>query len=131
MEPIQQLTERLAQHPELKFSATATFVRVEAPSTDGFSVSFYSSSKGYTVHFDGWHEHFDSADEALECVAFAYSGQCRLAISYRGRVAVRWVLEFMNDGTWQAESEVGHFFVPFWLPPRVVYRQNPHLLTAA
>lgn len=131
MDPIQRLQERLARYPALRFRTTAVSVHVEAPHEDGFSVSFHSSSPGYVVSYDGWHERFDSADQALECFAFAYSGQCRLAITYRGRVAVKWVREHLSDGDWRADSEVGLLLVPFWLRPRVVHRQNPNLLADA
>jgi hypothetical protein len=129
MDPIEELKKKLAKHPELMFTSTRTSVTVAAPS-GGFSVSFNASSKDCVVHFDGWHEHFSSTDKALECFAFAYSGECRLAITYRGRTPVRWVLEYLKEGRWQVDSEVGHFLIPFWLRPHVVYKQNPNLLSA-
>lgn len=127
MDPIEQLKEKLAKHPELRFTSTPTSVSVAAPA-GGFSVSFYATSQSYIVHFDGWHEEFSSTDQALECFAFAFSGECRLAITYRGQTPVKWVLEYLKEGRWQVDSEVGHFFAPFWLRPHVVYRQNPNLL---
>jgi len=130
MDPIQELKDRLAKHPELQFTATPTSITVLAPSPDGFSVSFYASPKEYVVHLDGWHEHFELADEALECFAFAFSGSSRLAITYRGRTPVKWVLEYLDESGWQAESEVGMILIPFWLRRRVVYRQNPNVLRA-
>ena len=131
MDPIQQLKQRLERHPELKFRITSNSVVVGSPSVNGFGVSFHASSLAYVVHFDGWHEHFVSADDALDCFAFAYSGRCRLAVTYRGRVPVKWVLEHFNGVEWLTESEVGHFFVPFWRKARVEYRQNPDVLRAA
>jgi hypothetical protein len=130
MDPVEELKKKLAKHPELKFTSTRTSVTVAAPS-GGFSVSLYASSEDCVVHFDGWHEHFTSTDQALECCAFAYSGECRLAITYRGRTPVKWVLEYLKKGRWQVDSEVGHFFIPFWLRPHVIYKQNPDLLSAA
>src|SRR4051812_10553142 len=130
MDPIEELKKKLAKHPELKFTSTRTSVTVAAPS-GGFSVSFHASSPYYIVHFDGWHEHFNSIGQALDCFAFAYSGECRLAVTYRGRAPVKWVLERMKEGRWQVDSEVGHFLVPFWLRPHVLYKQNPNLLNAA
>jgi hypothetical protein len=131
MDLIEELKKKLAKHPELTFTATQTSVDVAAPSGGGFSVSLRAASQDYIVYFDGWHEHFDSADKALECFAFAYSGECRLAITYRGWIPVKWVLEYLEEGRWQADSEVGHFFIPFWIRPRVVYKQNPNLLSPA
>ena len=130
MDPIEELKKKLVKHPELRFTTTRTSVTVDAPS-GGFSVSFHASSQDYIVHFDGWHEHFNSIDQALECFAFAYSGECRLAVTYRGRVPVKWVLERLKEGRWQVDSEVGHFFIPFWLRPHLLHKQNPNLLNAA
>jgi len=102
-----------------------------APTTpDGFAVSFHASSNEFVVHFDGWHEHFESAQPALDCFAFAFSGKARLAITYRGRTPVKWVLEHLDEDGWHADSEVWHFFVPFWFRPTIVYRQNPNVLRA-
>jgi hypothetical protein len=94
-------------------------------------VSLYASPPSYTVHFEGWHEDFESPEQALNCFAFAFSGECRLAITYRGRFPVKWVLEYLREGCWYPESEVGLLLVPFWRPARVEYRQNPNLLAAA
>jgi|SRR5712671_6990855 len=129
MDPIERLKAKLAKHPELKFTSTRTSVKVAAPS-GGFSVSLYASPEDYVVHFDGWHQHFSSTDQALDCFAFAYSSECRLAITYRGGTPVKWVLEYLKEGRWQVDSEVGHFLIPFWLRPHVVYKQNPNLLSA-
>ena len=131
MNPILEIKEKLAKHPELRFSATQTSVTVAAPSAGGFSVSFHAASQHYVVHFDGWHEQFDVAAQALECFAFAFSGECRLAVTYRGRIPVKWVLEYLEEGRWKVDSEVGHFFVPFWIRPHVVHKQNPNFVSAA
>ena len=131
MDPIQEIKKRLAHHPELRFTATSTSITVAPSTPDGFAVSCHSSAREFVVNFDGWHEHFDSAQAALDCFAFAFSGKSRLAITYRGRTPVKWVLEHLEDGGWHADSEVGHFLIPFWFPPKVVYRQNPNVLRAA
>ncbi len=130
MDPIQQLKERLSKHPELKFKATSNTVVVDAPSGTGFSVSFHVAGGEYVVHFDGWHECFGSVDDALNCFYFAYSGLCRLVVTYRGRLPVKWVLEHLNGVDWQAHSEVRHFLAPFWRRERVEYRQNPDVFQA-
>jgi hypothetical protein len=129
--PVEELVARLRKHSQLRFTSSSSSVEIEAPSTDGFPVSLHATSSDYVVHYDGWHEHFASGAAALDCVSFAYSGQCRLAVTYRGSFAVKWVLESRVDGAWRPDSEVGHFLVPFWLRPRVVHRQNPVLLAPA
>ena len=128
MDPIQELKGRLARHSDLRLTVTDSSITVFAPSPTGFSVSLHASPKEYVVHFDGWHEHFASADEALECFAVAFSGKSRLAVTYRGRTPVKWVLEHLDEGVWRADSEVGHFLVPFWFRPRVVHLKNPNVL---
>jgi hypothetical protein len=128
MDPIREIKDRLADHPELRFTATDDSITVQAPTPDGFAVSFIRLSNAFLVHFDGWHEHFESAGPALECFAFGFSGKARVAVTYRGRIPVKWVLEYLEDDRWHIDSEVGHFLVPFWLRPKIVYRQNPNLL---
>jgi hypothetical protein len=128
MDPIQEIKNRLADRPELRFTATDSSITVSAPTPDGFAVSFHRLSNEFVVHFDGWHEHFESARSALDCFAFGFSGKARVAVTYRGRIPVKWVLEHLDDDGWHADSEVGHFVVPFWSRPKVVYRQNPNLL---
>src|SRR5258705_13548018 len=131
MDPIARLKERLSQHPQLRFEATTSSIDVQAPSPDGFAVGLRVAPPGYIVSFDGWHEEFSSPEEALDCVAFAFSGESRLAVTYCGAMPVKWVLEFWRDAQWQPESETGRLLQPFWLPRRVVYRQNPNLLPPA
>jgi hypothetical protein len=131
MNPIAELREKLARHPELRFVETPTSIEVAAPSERGFAVSLQTSPSSYTVQFEGWHEHFESPEEALNCFAFAFSGQCRLSITYRGKSPVKWVLEHLRENHWHPESETGLLLVPFWRRARVEYRQNPNLLLAA
>lgn len=98
MDTIEALKRCLANHPELRFRTTRTSVEIDAPSSDGFTVGLRETSNDYVIHFEGWHEHCRSGDEALACIAFAYSGECRLAITYRGRMPVKWVVESLEDG---------------------------------
>lgn len=129
MDPILQLKDRLAKHPQLSVKATATVIEVAAPSDDdGFPVSFHASARDHVVSLGGWHEHFDSLENALDCFDFAFSGRCRVAITYRGWMPVKWVMECLREDQWAADSEVSYFFIPFWLRSRVEYKQNPNLL---
>ena len=131
MNPIEQIKAKLARHPELRFVETPSSIQVKAPSENGFNVTFDVEANSFTVHFDGWHEHFKTVEEALNCFAFAFSGQSRVAVTYRGTTAVRWTLETLREGQWLRDSETDLLFVPFWLPVRVVHRQNPTLIQPA
>lgn len=131
MNPIAQIKEKLARHPQLRYVETPTSIEVEAPSEDGFCVGLELAPNSYTVYFDGWHEHFNTVEEALNCFAFAFSGQSRLAITYRGATAVKWILEHLREGQWFPASETGLLFIPFWRPIRIVHRQNPNFMRPA
>lgn len=125
------LEQRLRKHPELAYERTGSCVSVQAPSAQGFSVSFHAAPNEFTVHFEGWHEHFETAGEALECFAFAFSGQCRLWVVYYGSRPVRWALQCRKDGSWVSDSDVGCLLFPFWRRRRVEYLYNPRLLEPA
>ena len=109
------------KHPPLRYTEDGGTIVVHAPTPDGFDVSI---SEDLIVGYDGWHEHFDTPEQALECFAFGFSDQCRLKITYRGNFACKWTLESLVDGQWVEDSTTGLFFFPFWRTPRVEYRQN-------
>jgi hypothetical protein len=94
-------------------------------SSEGFSVSVTeTSSNSYTVSFEGWHEDFEDASEALNVIAFGLSGECRLREYRRGGYAYRWTLEALEDGVWKEESTTALIFFPFWKKTKVRYLQN-------
>ena len=74
--------------------------------------------------FDGWHEHFDTEEEALNCFEFGLSGNCRLKVVYRGSFAHRWTLESKTDSGWREDSTTGLLVFPFWRRRRAVYLTN-------
>ena len=122
---IDRIKQKLDAHPDLRYRTTANSVEVEAPSPGGFSVRLSTDSNEYTVHFDGWHEHFESEADALNCFAYGLSGQCRLAVLIRGHSEVRFTLEHLEDGAWKADSSTGLLLQPFWRESRIEYRHNP------
>ena len=87
-------------------------------------MGFRSTSTGFTVNFEGWHEEFTSEDEALNCFAFGLSPNCRLAVVLRGNTEKKWVVESLKDGKWTPDSETGLLLQPFWRSARIEYRQN-------
>ena len=109
------------KHAELRYTEANGTIIVHAPTPNGFDVSI---SEDLIVGYDGWHEHFDSPDKALECFAFGFSDQCRLKVTYRGKFAYKWTLESLVDGQWVEDSTTGLLFFPFWRSPRVQFRQN-------
>ncbi len=122
MNVLDRVRERLrTKHPDLRFTDANGTIVVHAPAPGGFDVSI---SADLVVGFDGWHEHFDTPERALDCFAFGFSDRCRLKVTYRGSFACRWTLESIEDGQWVEDSTTGLLFFPFWRAPRVEYRQN-------
>jgi len=124
MQTFEQIAERLNRHPELTYHVTDRTIAVDAPTSNGFAVSLTKGMDGWVVAFDGWHEHFKSEEEALNCFVFGLSDRCRLQVCYRGSFPYRWTLEEQADDSWREVSTTGLLFFPFWRRPRVEYRQN-------
>ncbi|MGD2047165.1 MAG: hypothetical protein PVJ80_08050 [Gemmatimonadota bacterium] len=127
MTVIDEVKARLAKYSEVRYSETADSIEVHPVDDSGFAVGLWVNGERLTVSFEGWHEEFDSAREALNCVAFGLSEECRLSITYRGAVAVKWVVESRQGDSWVEDSEVGLMITPFWRSQTVAKKQN-HLL---
>jgi hypothetical protein len=126
---INTIKEGLSRYPAVRFSEARDEITIPPADAAGFLVSARALRSGFVVHFEGWHEEFASAEEALDCVTFGLSPQCRLAVVLRGKMAVKWTVESLKGDTWTGDSEVGILLQPFWRRSRCVYRQN-HLIPA-
>ena len=124
MNPIAKIKAKLSAHPAVRYSERADGIDVHPRDASGFTVGLLITSSGFTVNFDGWHEEFDSEQEALDCFAFGLSPNCRLAVVLRGDTVTKWVVEGLENGVWTADSETGLLFQPFWRSARIEYRQN-------
>jgi hypothetical protein len=129
MNAIEQIRERLRKYPHVRYEVGASSISVLPTSNDGFTVGLEISQSQITVFFNGWHEHFQEQDEALDCFAFGLSDECRLMECRRGNFAYRWTVESKQDGKWVADSETGLFLFPFWKSKEVRYLQN-NLITS-
>ncbi len=88
MSVVQTIAEHLREHhPSLSTRVDSDSITVDPLDEDGFSVWLHERDGAFVVGFDGWHEHFDSEAEALNCFSFGLSGDCRLKIAYRGSCA--------------------------------------------
>lgn len=121
---IAQIKQRLGEHPDARYVETPASIEVQPADESGFPVGLHVGREGFTVHFAGWHEDFDSEEAALDCFAFGLSDACRLRVVYRGRTPTKWIVESQVDGVWVRDSETGLILVPFWRPRRVVHLQN-------
>jgi hypothetical protein len=95
------------------------------PSSDaGFEVWAHEAADEFTVGFDGWHDHFRSADSATELFEAGLSGECRLVVVKRGSAESSWTMGRLRDGAWIPESKTGLFLFPFWRRAVLAYRRN-------
>jgi hypothetical protein len=122
---ISEILERLRdRNPSLSVRVEGATLTVDPGIPEGFAVWFHDGGEKYTVGFDGWHEHFDSLEEALDCFAFGLGGDCRLKVAFRRSFPYRWTLEVKENGGWREESTVGLLLFPFWRRSRTIYRMN-------
>ncbi len=131
MDPRTALIEKLQKHPELAYAAAPDCVRIEPPNSTGFAVELRSDNDEWTVFLGnaGFHEAFASGEEALNFIAWCYSGAARVREVWRGRSPQKATLEAHENGEWRSVSVTGFFFVPFWRERREVVLVNPKLLT--
>ncbi len=124
MGAVERIAKRLQRHPDLVYRMSGGTVTVEPPTANGFAVSLTEDAGKWVVGFGGWHEHFSSEDEAVNCFAFGLSDSCRLRVHYRGSFPYRWTVEARAGDGWREDSTTGLMFFPFWRRSRVEYRQN-------
>ena len=112
---IEEIKERLTKYPDLNYKISGSTITIEALSPDGFSVSLIEGTSEWIVHFDGWHEYFDTKDAAQNCLAFGLSDECRLEITLRGTFPYRWTVQSKTENGWESDGTTGLIFFPFWI----------------
>ena len=130
MDAIAALTEKLAKRPELEWTRGDHWLRIDPPRLSGFAVELRHEGDEWTIYLGsgGWHQHFDDAAEALDLIAWCYSGEARVREIWRGGLLQKAILEAREDDGWRSISETGLIFVPFWRKRREVVLENPNLL---
>ena len=111
---ISRIKEKLRKYPHVTYTTTEDQLEIPAQSPTGFRVWIHERADRYTVGFEGWHEEFTNADEALNCFAFVLSTACRLRVFSKGNANYKWQILHKVDGQWVADSETGLFVSPFW-----------------
>lgn len=113
------------KYPGLKFDRTDSSLTVYPKDETGFPVTLQvHTENALTVYCDLWHEDFTQAEAALDCFSFGLSNQCRLKVAKRGGKPYKWTLEYLKDGTWWEESEMGLLNYNFWTKTTVQVLQN-------
>lgn len=99
-------------------------VTISANNEDGFDVGLAVMDDEFTVFFEGWHQHFDSEDEALACLRWGLSKSCRLKVVKRGGTPISWTTQYIHDGAWIDDEVTGLILIPFWRRKSIVFKQN-------
>jgi len=123
-EAINEIKKRLAKYPGVVYQSRNSDISVPPRDSAGFAVSLHLQGTNFIVSFDGWHETFTEAEEAVNCFVMGLTDSCRLEVELRRGMARKWTLQQLSDGSWVTHSEVGLLLFPFWRRKRVVYRQN-------
>ena len=124
MEIFEKIKEELKRYPEVKCEINNNILVVRPRTEHGFEVAISVDVDEYTVSYEGWHETFKNAEEALKCFAFGLGDQCRLKVTYRGKSPFKWTVEFLNEEQWQEDSTTGLLLAPFWQRKQVKYFSN-------
>ena len=124
MDAFEELKTKLKKYPQIHFEESESSIGIFPDLPDGFKIQLQKSIPGFTVYFEGWHESFDTSEEALNCIGFGLSDSCRLKIIMRGSFPQKWILESKLNGDWIPNSETGLIFFPFWRTKTVRYKQN-------
>jgi len=124
MNALARVRDKLARRPEIHFTDEDRRIEVQPADPTGFSVGMHEEASEIVVNFEGWHQHFTSEDEALNCFAFGLSESCRLRVTYRGTCPVAWSVESMKEGSWCSAGTTALLFIPFWRRRTVRHFQN-------
>lgn len=122
---IDQLVAKLPRYEQATVTRADNSISIRPLGDTGFTVELLVGADGYTVSYDrGWHEEFDTEDEAIKCVGFGLSSSCRLAVTFRGSTPCRWAVQSRQGADWKTDSVTGLLIFPFWRRARLVFKQN-------
>jgi hypothetical protein len=124
MDPFAEIRNRLAGRPGLRIEEKNGCIEAIPDDEGGFPVSLFDEGNHFTVGYGGWHEQFESVEDAVECFGFGLSERCRLKSFLAGSSEYKWTVEYLNDGAWTEDRTVGLIFYPYWRKRHIIYRQN-------
>jgi hypothetical protein len=122
-----RLEAMLRRYPEVRYAPRPGIIEVPAQTPRGFAVSILDGRDHLVVAFEGWHEVFHDADEALRCFWLGLSSDARLRVLRRGSLDYRWILEVREGASWVDSGETGLMLFPFWARCEERILQNAHV----
>jgi hypothetical protein len=100
-------------------------IRVPPRDEGGFEVRLQiRGERSFLVQCEGWHHHFDRAEDAYDCFEYVLSDSARLKVVYRADRPELWQVEKREFGMWVPGHPVMRRSWAFWKLRRVEYRQN-------
>jgi hypothetical protein len=121
----EELLRKLNDCGQVRYEAGADFIRVLPTRPVGFPVKIeWVWGTHFTVFLDGWHQDFDSYEEAVRCFTLAVSGHYRLKTRSKGGFRFRWTVEYWDGSDWVEDSTSTDLFYPFWKPTSTNYLRN-------
>ena len=122
----EDLLEKLKNCDQVQYEAGQHFIRILPTSPAGFSLTIeWIWDTHFTVFLGGgWHEDFDSYEEALRCFTRAAAGDYRLKARSKGSFPFRWTVEYWDGSSWVEHSTTTNLIYPFWKPTTTKYLRN-------
>ena len=119
------LDERLGSNS----AQSASCVYLPAQSTMGFDASFCENFHEYTIHFNGWCQHFIKSNyqDAMHCFLYTLTHHSRVKVFSKGGMRYKWQLQFRENGRWVTYTTTMLWLHPFWKKVQVEYLQNAPL----
>lgn len=101
-------------------------ISVSPQNQNGFEVELRDDENEITVIYEGWHEHFDNADVALNCFLVGLTNRHRLCVESWGTKAWKWTPEYLDEDTWSQYGGTMRYLVfpRFWQSRETKYLQN-------
>ncbi len=101
-------------------------ISVSPQNQSGFEVALREDEDEITVSYEGWHEHFNDADSAINCFLFGLTNRYRLCVKSWGAKPWKWTLEYLDEDSWIQWGGSMHYlsFPRFWRSRETVYLQN-------
>ncbi len=69
MPSLDDLAEKLDEHG-IPYKRREDSIWVQPVDESGFAVGLHQDGGSFTVYFEGWHEEFETAEDALNCFVF-------------------------------------------------------------
>lgn len=124
LDPIAEIERKLAAYPAVRHLREGDSIAIEPVNENGFAISLHPSRDGWLVAFGSrFHEHFETAEDALSFIAFGLSDSCRLR-EIHFPFLVRALVDRRNGETWISIYETGSLARPIPQRPRHRTFQN-------